>query len=470
MSLIPVTPEETARYDYSEALSKLEQRFGKRLLTSRGVREQAGKDESFHPSLPPHAVIRVESADEVQEIVRICGQTGTPLVPHGAGTSLEGSVGAMRGGISIDFTAMNRILQVNAEDFDVVVEPGVTRRQLNEHLRDQGLFFPVDPGANATIGGMTATRASGTNAVRYGTMRDNVINIEAVMADGSLVKTGRRARKSAAGYDLTRLLVGSEGTLAVFTAITLRLYPIPEAISAAVCTFDNLEGAVDSVIGIIQYGIPVARVELLDALTMKSINMYSGTEFSESPTLFLEFHGSDSSVREQAELSLSIVKDNGGGEFQWTTSTEERSRLWRARHDVAWAGKMLHPKGQIWSTDVCVPISRLADCIRETRADIDESGLMAPIVGHVGDGNFHLLLLVDHDDHEEVERAYALHRRMVLRALEMGGTCTGEHGIGYGKIEFLEIEHGDAVAPMRMIKRALDPANILNPGKIFSHP
>ena len=467
MSMIPATPDESERYDYSEALTALGDRFGKRLLTGRGVCEQAGKDESFHPSLPPHGVIRVQNVDEVQEIVRICGSTGTPVIPHGAGTSLEGSIGAMRGGISIDFSEMNRILEVNAEDFDVVVEPGVTRRQLNEHLRDQGLFFPIDPGANATIGGMAATRASGTNAVRYGTMRENVINIQAVMADGSLIRTGRRSRKSAAGYDLTRLLVGSEGTLAVFTGITLRLYPIPESIAAAVCTFDSLADAVDSVIGIIQYGIPVARVELLDSLTMKSINMYSGTGFSESPTLFLEFHGSDSSVKEQSELSQSIIQDNGGGEFQWTTSTEERNRLWRARHDVAWAGKMLHPKGQIWSTDVCVPISRLADCIQETRADIDESGLMAPIVGHVGDGNFHLLLLVDHDNPEEVDRAQSLHRRMVLRALDMGGTCTGEHGIGYGKIDFLEIEHGDALGPMRMIKRTLDPGNILNPGKIF---
>ncbi len=467
MSLIPATPEEIERLDYSAALDALREVFGNRLQTGRSAREQAGKDESFHPSLPPHGVIKVKNAEEVREIVAICARTRTPIVPHGAGTSLEGSVGAVRGGISIDFSEMNRILAVNAADFDVVVEPGVTRRQLNEHLKDQGLFFPIDPGANATIGGMTATRASGTNAVRYGTMRDNVINIEAVMADGRLIRTGKRARKSAAGYDLTRLLVGSEGTLGVFTAITLRVYPIPEAMSAAVCTFESLEGAVDSVIGIIQYGIPVARVELLDALTMKSINMYSGADFAETPTLFLEFHGSEASAREQAELAQEITAENGGGGFQWTINTEERNRLWRARHDVAWAGKLLHPKGQIWSTDVCVPISRLADCINQTRADIEESGLLAPIVGHVGDGNFHLLLLVDHDDPQEVERAQALHHRMVLRALEMDGTCTGEHGIGYGKIEFLEIEHGDAVEPMRMIKRTLDPDNILNPGKVL---
>ncbi len=467
MSLIPSAPEGIQQYDYSAGLAQLRELLGDRLQTSQSVREQAGSDESFHPSLPPHAVVRVRSKEEVQQIVQICADTQTPIVAHGAGTSLEGNVGAMHGGVTLDFTDMNEIVAVNAADFDVVVQPGVTRRQLNEYLRDQGLFFPIDPGANATIGGMAATRASGTNAVRYGTMRDNVINIEAVMADGSLIRTAQRARKSAAGYDLTRLLVGSEGTLGVFTEITLKVYPIPEAMSAAVCTFENLEGAVDSVIGIIQYGIPVARVELLDALTMKSINMYSKSDFAEAPTLFLEFHGSEASVQEQAELAQEITRENGGDDFKWTANTEERNRLWRARHDVAWAGKLLHPKGQIWSTDVCVPISRLADCISQTREDIDRSGLLAPIVGHVGDGNFHLLLLVDHDDSEEVQKAHALHHRMVIRALEMDGTCTGEHGIGYGKIEFLEIEHGNAVEPMRMIKRSFDPCNILNPGKIF---
>ena len=467
MSLIPAAPEALQQYDYSAGLSELQQRFGDRVLTSESIRQQAGKDESFHPSMPPHAVIRVRNREEVQEVVKTCARTGMPVVPHGAGTSLEGNIAALKGGVTIDFAEMDQVIAVHAGDFDVVVQPGVTRRQLNEYLKDQGLFFPIDPGANATVGGMTATRASGTNAVRYGTMRDNVINIEAVMADGSLVRTGRRAPKSAAGYDLTRLLVGSEGTLAVFTEITLRLYPIPEAISAAVCTFETLEGAVDTVIGIIQYGIPVARVELLDALTMKSINLYSKTEFTESPTLFLEFHGSESSVEEQTGLTQEIAQEYGGGGFQWTANTEERSRLWRARHDVAWATKRLHPKGEIWATDVCVPVSRLADCINQTREDIDRTGLLAPIVGHVGDGNFHLLLLVDHDDPAEVEKAQALHHRMVLRALQMDGTCTGEHGIGYGKIEFLEIEHGSAVEPMRMIKRALDPDNIFNPGKVI---
>ncbi len=467
MSLTLKKPDCMKDLDYSAGLAQLKSDFGDRVLTSTSIRQQAGKDESFRPSIPPHAVIKVKNREEVQQIVRICAQAKMPLVPHGVGTSLEGNIAALYGGVTIDFTEMNTVLAVHDGDFNVVVQPGVTRKQLNEHLKDHGLFFPIDPGADATIGGMTATRASGTNAVRYGTMKDNVVNVEAVMANGSLVRTGRRAPKSAAGYDLTRLLVGSEGTLAVFTEVTLKVHPIPEAISAAVCCFETLEGAVDTVIGIIQYGIPVARVELLDALTMKSINLYSGTKYEELPTLFLEFHGSDTSVNEQTELTQDIAADNGGGHFQWTANTEERNRMWRARHEVAWAGKRLHPKGEIWATDVCVPISRLADCIHQTREDIDQNGLMAPIVGHVGDGNFHLLLLVDHDDPTEVEKAQALHHRMVLRALEMEGTCTGEHGIGYGKIEFLEIEHGDAVEPMRMIKRALDPDNILNPGKII---
>lgn len=467
MTLVAVSPSALARYDYSDALTALRGIFGARVLTANAVLQQFGKDESFRPSKPPHCVIKVHSSQEVQQIVNICRQYKTPIIAHGAGTSLEGGVAALKGGVCIDSGEMNKVLSVNIDDFDVVVQPGVTRRQLNDHLKDSGLFFPIDPGADASIGGMTATRASGTNAVRYGTMRENVINVEAVMADGSLIKTGKRARKSAAGYDLTRLLVGSEGTLGVFTEITLKLYPLPESITAAVCTFESLKGAVDSVIQIIQYGIPIARVELLDALTMKSINMYSNTDYSESTTLFLEFHGSANGVIEQAELSQQITAENGGSGFKWSNNTEQRNRMWRARHDVAWAGKLLHPKGQIWSTDVCVPISQLADCIMQTQQDIEASNLLAPIVGHVGDGNFHLLLLVDHDDPEEVACAEALHRRMVLRALEMQGTCTGEHGIGYGKLDFLELEHGDAILPMKIIKRALDPDNLLNPGKIF---
>jgi len=469
MSIVPISPSALEKFDYSETLDALRAIFGDRVLTSDAVREQFGKDESYHPSMPPHGVIKAHSTEEVQQIVNICAAHKTPIVPHGAGTSLEGNIAALRGGICIDSSEMNQILAVHPEDFDVVVQPGVTRRQLNEYLRDTGLFFPIDPGANASIGGMSATRASGTNAVRYGTMRENVISVEAVMADGKAIRTGKRSKKSAAGYDLTRLLVGSEGTLGMLTEITLKVYPIPEAISAAVCTFDSLEGAVNAVIQIIQYGIPIARVELLDDLTMKSINMYSKTSYSETSTLFLEFHGSESSVQEQAELTQEIANENGGNNFQWTSNTEERNKMWRARHDVAWAGKLLHPDGEIWSTDVCVPISRLADCINQTREDIDNNNLLAPIVGHVGDGNFHLLLLVDHNDPEEVARAEGLHRRMVMRALEMDGTCTGEHGIGYGKIEFLREEHGDAVDTMKLIKQTLDPDNIFNPGKIFGH-
>ena len=467
MTLISVSPTALDQYDYSDAITALKDLFGDRVLTSATVLEQFGKDESYHPSKPPHCLIKPRNSDEVQQIVAICRDHKTPIIAHGAGTSLEGGIAALKGGVCIDSGEMNQILAVNAEDFDVVVQPGVTRRQLNEYLKDTGLFFPIDPGADASIGGMTATRASGTNAVRYGTMRDNVVNVEAVMADASLIKTGKRARKSAAGYDLTRLLVGSEGTLGVFTEITLKVYPVPEAITAAVCIFETLQGAVNSVIQIIQYGIPIARVELLDAMTMKSINMYSKTSYSESTTLFLEFHGSENSVVEQASLTQEITSENGGSDFKWTSNTEERNKMWRARHDVAWAGKLLHPNGKIWSTDVCVPISRLADCIDQTQQDIEQNNLLAPIVGHVGDGNFHLLLLVDHDDPEEVAKAEALHRRMVLRALDMQGTCTGEHGIGYGKLDYLEIEHGNAVEPMKTIKRALDPDNILNPGKIF---
>jgi len=467
MTLVSVSPDALERYKYDDTLQTLRDIFGDRVLTSRPVLDQFGKDESFHPAKPPHCVIKPRSAEEVQQIVKVCREYETPIIPHGAGTSLEGNIAALKGGVCVDTGEMNQVVAVHTEDFDVVVQPGVTRRQLNDYLKDTGLFFPIDPGADASIGGMSATRASGTNAVRYGTMRENVISVEAVMADGSLIRTGKRARKSAAGYDLTRLLVGSEGTLGIFTEITLKVYPVPEAITAAVCTFDSMEGAVDSVIRIIQYGIPVARVELLDELTMKSINLYSKTDYSESPTLFLEFHGSENSVAEQAELTQEITSEHSGHKFEWTANTEQRNRMWRARHDVAWAGKLLHPKGQIWSTDVCVPISRLADCISQTQADIEQSNLLAPIVGHVGDGNFHLLLLVDHDNPDEVARAEGLHRRMVMRALEMEGTCTGEHGIGYGKLEFLEIEHGSAVDQMQLVKQALDPLKIMNPGKIF---
>ncbi len=464
---MPLTGAQPRRH-CDDALEALHGLFGERLLTAKAVREQYGKDESFHRPQPPDAVIRPRDKEEVQTIVRVCAAHRVPVIPHGAGTSLEGNVAALAGGICVDSSEMNRVLAVNGEDFDAVVQPGVTRRQLNDHLKDSGLFFPVDPGADASLGGMAATRASGTNAVRYGTMRENVINIEAVLADGSIIHSARRAKKSAAGYDLTRLLVGSEGTLAVFTELTVRLYPLPEAVSSAVCAFATVKGAVDCVIQMIQHGISLARVELLDALTLKAVNRYSRANFAEAPTLFLEFHGSENGVSEQAEAAQELAGENGGGEFRWSKNTEERRRMWRARHDAAYAGKLLHPNGRIWATDVCVPISRLADCIEQTQRDIEESKLLAPIVGHVGDGNFHLLLLVDHDDPQEVDRAEALHRRMVIRALEMDGTCSGEHGVGYGKIDFLEMEHGAALEPMRMIKKALDPDNIFNPGKILA--
>ncbi len=450
-----------------EALDALICHFGERVLTSSAVRDHHGHDESFHPSCPPDAVIKPHSAEEVSAIARICDQHSMPIIPYGTGTALEGGVVALHGGICVDMSEMNEIVQVNEGDMDVIIQPGVTRRQLASHLKDSGLFFPIDPGADASLGGMASTRASGTNAVRYGTMRENVLNLEAVMADGSIIRTGGRSKKSAAGYDLARLLVGSEGTLGVITELTLKLYPVPEAMTSATCSFETLEETVNTVIQIIQCGIPVARVELVDAKTIEAINAYSKMELHVAPTLFFEFHGSENYAREQAEFAEEIARDNNGGEFLWTQNTEERNKMWRARHDVAYASKLLHPKGQIWSTDVCVPISNLAECLLETQKDIDESGILAPMVGHVGDGNFHLLMLVDHDDPEEVERANAIHQRMVIRALELDGTCTGEHGIGFGKLDFLKREHGAALNPMRAIKKALDPKGIMNPGKVF---
>ncbi|MDH3380863.1 MAG: FAD-binding protein [Gammaproteobacteria bacterium] len=451
---------------YRDAIQRIKQRLGDRLSTASAVCEKYGKDESFHPSLPPDAVATVHTTEEVAEVVAICAQHHTPVIAYGTGTALEGQVGALNGGVCINLAAMNEVLRVNAEDLDVVVQPGVTRKQLNTYLRDTGLFFPIDPGADASLGGMTATRASGTNAVRYGTMRENVLALTVVLADGRVIRTSKRARKSAAGYDLTRLFVGSEGTLGVITEITLRLYGIPEAMSSAVCSFPTLDDAVNCVILTIQMGIPVARIELLDDVQLDAINRYSGTDFPVAPTLFLEFHGSTASVREQAETVQSIAHDHSGGDFSWTTDPEQRNKMWQARHDAAYACKALRPDGQIWATDVCVPISQLAECISETKRDIDASQLVAPIVGHVGDGNFHLVLLVDHDDPDELQRAQALHERMVMRALSMDGTCTGEHGIGYGKLDFLQAEHGEAVNVMRSIKLALDPHNIMNPGKI----
>ena len=446
---------------------ELRELLGERLSTSESVRQQHGKDESFHEVAAPDAVAFANSSDEVAAIVRACARYKTPVIAYGTGTALEGHVQALHGGVCIDVSQMNEVLQVNGEDLDCRVQPGVTRKQLNNYLRDSGLFFPIDPGADASLGGMTATRASGTNAVRYGTMRENVLGLTVVLADGRVISTGGRARKSAAGYDLTRLFVGSEGTLGVITEIQLRLYGIPEAISSAVCSFPTLEGAVKTVTQTIQMGIPVARIELLDEVQMDAINRYSDLSYPVQPTLFFEFHGSDNGVREQAELVGEIAADFGGGDFQWASRQEERNKLWQARHDAYYAALALRPGCKGWATDVCVPISELTRCLLETRKDIDESGLLAPIVSHAGDGNFHLVFLVDTDNAQEMAKASAVNDRMLTRALAAGGTCTGEHGVGYGKIEILKVEHGEAVSVMRLIKNALDPDNIMNPGKIL---
>jgi len=441
--------------------------FGPRLQVGRAAREQFSRDESAHPPVLPDAVVKVTGTDEVCRVVTACNRLQVPVVAYGTGTALEGQAIAVAGGISLDMSAMNRVLEVHQDDLDAVVQPHLTRRQLNEYLKDTGLFFSVDPGADASLGGMAATRASGTNTVRYGSMRENVLALEVVLADGRVIRTSRRARKSAAGYDLTRLFVGSEGTLGIITELTLRLFGQPEAISAAVCPFADIDGAVRTTIETIQSGIPVARIELVDDISMQAINRYSGTHYSVQPTLFLEFHGSRDSVREQAQSVQTIASEYGGKDFQWASKPEDRHRLWRARHDMAYAGKALLPKSRIWATDVCVPISRLAECITRTRQDIEQQQLLAPMVGHVGDGNFHLVLLVDHEDPEQVKKAQGLHERMVMRALALGGTCTGEHGVGLGKREFLQTEHGEALSVMRDIKQAFDPNNIMNPGKIL---
>ncbi len=440
--------------------------LGERFSTSAAVCEHHGKDESYHSIAPPDGVAFARSTEEVSAVVAICARHGLPIIPFGTGTSLEGGVAALHGGVCIDLSGMNEVLRVSPEDLDVTVQAGVTRKQLNEHLRDTGLFFPIDPGADASLGGMASTRASGTNAVRYGTMRENVLGLTVVLADGRVIRTGGRARKSAAGYDLTRLFVGAEGTLGIITEVTLRLYGIPEAVSAAVCPFKDIRGAVDTVIQTIQSGVPVARIELLDEVQMDAVNRYSKLDYPVVPTLFFEFHGTARGVEEQAEMVAAIAAENGGMEFSWATRPEDRSRLWQARHDGYYAALALRPGSKGWPTDVCVPISRLADCILETKRDIAESTLLAPLVGHVGDGNFHLVYVIDPDRPEEMAEAKRLNDRMVARALAMGGTCTGEHGVGYGKMEFLEREAGDAYAVMGDLKRSLDPHNLMNPGKV----
>ena len=467
MALADIVKIERNEAGIAAVLGILKQRFGERFQTNADVRQVHSHTTSYIPSQLPDGVAFPENVEEVQEIVRACADHRVPVIPFGIGSSLEGHVNAPGGGISVDTSRMNRVLEVHQDDLDCTVEAGITRVQLNTYLRDTGLFFPIDPGANATLGGMAATRASGTNAVRYGTMRENVLALTAVMADGRVVTTAQRAKKTSAGYDLTRLLVGSEGTLGVITSLTLKLQGIPQAISGGVCPFPTLDAACRAVITTIQMGIPVARIELVNALQMRAMIAYSKLPYPESPCLFVEFHGTDEGVKEQAELFGEITAEFGGGPFQWTTVEEERAKLWKARHDAYWASQALRPGAKGLSTDVCVPISRLADCIAETEDDIAELGLIAPIVGHAGDGNFHTLVLVDTGVPAEIEATEEFVARLNRRAIRMEGTCTGEHGIGQGKMGFLELEHGAGVDYMRMIKRALDPQDIMNPGKIL---
>lgn len=449
-------------------VSTLSDRFGNRFSMSEGGRAHHGHDESHFPDALPDAVVWPLTTDEVAFLVNQCRKHQVSLIPYGVGSSLEGHILATQGGITVDFSQMNNILAIHAEDMDVVVQPGVTRKQLNAALHGSGLFFPIDPGADASLGGMAATRASGTNAVRYGTMADNVKALEVVLADGRVMRTGSRARKSSAGYDLTHAMIGSEGTLGLITELTIRLHPLPEAVSAATCSFPDINSAVHTVIQTIQLGIPVARIEFLDALTVKAINRYSKTTLPESPMLFFEFHGSPNGVEEQAQTVEELARENGGTEFNWATHPEDRSRLWQARHDAYFASLNLRPGSRGVTTDVCVPISRLAEVVCGASADIAASGLIAPIVGHVGDGNFHTIILVDPDNAEEVEQAEALNRRIVERALAADGTCTGEHGVGLGKQHFMLAEHGEAALDMmRALKAAFDPTGLFNPGKII---
>jgi len=440
-------------------------RFGNRLSMSQALREQHANTLTWLKLEPPDAVLFAETAAEVSEVVRLCAEARVPIIPFGTGTSLEGHVNAPFGGLSLDLSPMNRIIAVHEGDLDCVVEPGVTRKVLNDHLRDAGLFFPVDPGADASLGGMAATRASGTNAVRYGTMRDAVLGLEAVLADGSIITTGGRARKSAAGYDLTRLLVGSEGTLGIITSLTLRLHGIPETILSGICPFGSIEGACNATIAALQMGLPLARIELADEVQIRACNAYSHLALPEAPTLFVEFHGTPAGAREQVEAFAEIARAEGGGELEWAERQEDRTRLWQARHDAYWAARALKPGAELLTTDVCVPISALAACVVETRKDVDHLGLLAPIVGHVGDGNFHVMPLIDP---EERGKAREFVDRLVERALRFEGTCSGEHGVGQGKITYLATEHGLGIGVMAAIKKALDPLNILNPGKIFA--
>ncbi len=449
------------------ALPALSTLLGERLSTAPAVREHHGHDESGFQTVPPDAVAFAHSTEEVSAIMKICARHKVPVIAYGSGTAIEGHVQALRGGVCIDLSQMDRILQVNQEDMDCTVQSGVTRMQLEHHLRDTGLFFPVDPGADASLGGMAATSASGTNAVRYGTMKENVLSLKVVLADGRIIQTGTRAKKSAAGYDLTHLFIGSEGTLGIITEVTLRLHGLQEAISSAVCCFPSVDDAINMVIHTIQSGIPIARIELLDALMMHAINRYSKMDYPEQPHLFLEFHGSEAGVKEQAEMVQGLASEFNGSDFIWATRSEERSRLWKARHDAYPSALQLQPGTRAVTTDVCVPLSRLAECIHETRQDIDQASMPIVMLGHVGDGNFHLTILPHPDRPEEIDEAEALNHRLVRRALAMEGTCTGEHGIGQGKIRFLEEQNPEGVVLMRQIKQSLDPDNLLNPGKVL---
>lgn len=464
-----LAPELSLREVPSELIHALQSRFGARCSTAQVVREQHGRDESIFEVPPPSAVVFAESTQDVADAVKLAARYKVPVIPFGVGSSLEGHLLAVQGGISIDVSRMDQVLSVNAEDLTVTVQPGITRMGVNNAVKSEGLFFPIDPGADASIGGMTATRASGTNAVRYGTMRENVLALEVVTAQGEVIRTGTRAKKSSAGYDLTRLMVGSEGTLGIITEVTLKLYPLPEAISAATCSFPTIEAAVRTVIQVIQLGVPIARCELIDANTVRMVNAHSKLGLREEHMLLMEFHGSPASVKEQAETVQEIAGEFGGNAFEWATTPEERTRLWTARHNAYFAAIQSKPGCRAISTDTCVPISRLADCLLDSVAEADASGIPYFLVGHVGDGNFHFGYLIDPAKPEEHHTAEALNHKLVARALDLEGTCTGEHGVGLHKMDFLRREAGDgAIAMMRTLKRALDPDNILNPGKIFA--
>ncbi|MFC3052474.1 FAD-binding oxidoreductase [Kordiimonas pumila] len=450
-----------------KAINLLVNKFAEQISCNPGILESHGRDESTHIPMPPDAVFFAQSTEDIATAVKICAEYNLPIIPYGAGTSLEGHLTAVHGGLSIDMSRMNRVIAVNENDMDVRIEAGITRKDLNAHLRDKGLFFPVDPGANCTLGGMVATRASGTNAVKYGTIREQLLSLKVITASGDIIETGTRSKKSAAGYDLTHLFCGSEGTLGIVTEISLKVHGIPEKVAAGICRFTSLEKAVNTVISTIQMGIPVSRIELLDTLSVRAVNGYSKTEYPEANTLFIEFSGSEASVQDQIENFTMLASEYGGTHVEFAENQEDINALWHARHQLLYATRALSPGKNFITTDVCIPISSLAECIIKTRADLDASGLFGSIVGHVGDGNFHTIILYDPAKPAELEIAESLNRRMVRRAIDMGGTSTGEHGIGTGKREFLVWERESAIPVMRMIKQALDPKNIMNPGKIF---